>query len=173
MPFQELDQLLSLQDIEVTFGPKHPDNPRQELLDILSEITNRNPFLRRDKFYIDFLEIAGGLVINTSQKSNEAEYYFACLYELDGILDDESISEVTEDGFFVIGEFCFNRMLTNNSLEEVTDAYGFDATGYREFGIYQSTYIREKKIIDFKLKYSDFREFVKDIVINKGIVRSV
>ena len=46
MPFQELDQLLSLQDIEVTFGPKHPDNPPQELLDILSEITNRNPFLR-------------------------------------------------------------------------------------------------------------------------------
>lgn len=172
MSFQALDVLTSLPNAEIICGPEHPRKPRKELANVLSDIISRNPFLGNDRYYIQFLKVVGGLCIDTNRSIEDPEYYFAILYELDGVFCDESTAEITEDGFFVIGEFCFNKPSNSGSIQEMTNVYAFDATGNRKSGIYRSTYIDGEMLSGFGYQYESFEAFISNLISSQGILKS-
>ncbi len=164
-----LTKLLRIKNLEISYGPKNPKQPREELSNVLVELVKRNPFLREDAFYIEFLEIAGGLCVDMELSLDDPEYYFASVYELDGVLSDDSMAEIT-DGFFVISEVCY-KSVVDDELSDVTCAYALDATGNQKQGVYKAIYIGEDKVKDFELEYEGFEAFLKDFISRNGMLR--
>jgi len=120
--------LIKVDNLEICFGPKNSVHPREKLSEILEKLFLRNKFLREDYFYVEFLEVVGGLSVDSQIDYDDPEYYFANIYDLDGVLSDDSMAEIT-DGFFVFSEISF-KALVKDVLRDITCAYAFDSVIY-------------------------------------------
>ena len=163
-----MKEFLSIKYAEITFGPDHYENPREELRELFLDFIKEHSYLN-DRDYHEFLAIYGGAGIYSEENSTSSNYTFLSIYELDGSLCDEQVTEeITEDGYFIFAEVCNRERDDVNESDDgiIITAYAFKAS--IEKGVYKELYRGSKKISNFELAYPSFIDFLEDIVSRKG-----
>ena len=166
---QTITKFLSLKNAEITFGPKHPENPRPELAELLTWFLKEYPYLT-DPTYQEFLSVYGGAGIFFEEEISYG-LDFLSIYEIEGPLTDDQVTEeFVDECYFPFAEVT----LITHKKRAVSIVYAFKNDG--RLGVYRKLY-REKadqkdsfEEAPFEWVYANFLAFLEDVVEKKGIM---
>ncbi len=161
-----IKRFIALGYADVGYGPKHPRLSKPALQTEIDEFFQKNPILKTDQGYVDFLETYSAAQICWPDESLIVVIYG---FSPDIMLvsqPDEPL--IDKNNFFRFAEVIVKT--GNTKKDFVGLSYAFDITGNRPYGIYQQTlpYGADFKSVFYEWYCPSFNQWFKNLVETKG-----
>jgi hypothetical protein len=166
-----IDELLAIEGFELNYDRTTCNHEYNEYL---QKICNEFFIIHnqiKDLDYKEFMNFCGGAILDSILPSNDVNYFFISIYEIDGVLQDFSIDNRDKSSFFTFAEASFRFKEDANNFDDgiVTYTYAFDESDNNS-GVYKAIYIKDRLIKEYFNFYPSFSIFLKDIVTKKGLL---
>lgn len=150
---QLMERFAALPFAIIGLGPRHPVVPKEILEAEAVEFLRRHPFLERDPDYVSFLKTCEAAGIYYPDKS--PDYYSLTIFGM-GDWRDGFAEPIDPEGYYA---FAVTQ----------THAFGFDAIGIREIGVYKKLVeIGHPTLGTFEHAYDSFRQWLVDVLAKNG-----